>query len=758
MTINHKIIALSIIFVIFASLIGAKSPPTQDYNNALTRSIADTVYCKQFGNCILSNLSVFGDFVSINVTQVTINVTDSIIINGTDINDIFIRINPPRPLPFIGTLEGGNISIFGFMDIGDSRIQENTDTGDLDLSSDSGVITIGNIRISSGIITDESGKITTSATFELTDEETVTLILNDIGQSEYSFVAEEDYMDLRNGITTFLRFTPLSNVFDYQSNDIQTLANVFAGSVLTNNYQAEDASGMFTWSGSETNVDANLDFQDSSTLVNVPSISGTNVNLSLGIGNFTTKGDAVYGDTPLEADTVVYFGKRVKFAPLEGGANRYIEMAGSSASASIQARRFDNDQTRELTLQPDGNRIYMFGVDTSNTEFDIMLHGSSGRSIGIVRHPTSHGQDLSLHGSGAGIGSSNKIGGEVILKSGISTGNRVGGVQIWTTTAGSSGTSDNNPTFKWHFQGDGSLVAQGAYAISTAGSGTLSSILYPTSDGSANDIIKTDGAGTLSFVTPTSHTQISFSMYDAEPARGSETSLDGAFIKIADAQPLNSVPTDLVVSKGTGKMVIVINAGSDLVGDITVTGTSVDRNTGATTGSDTDIITVDSLTTDNSDTDTNGNTRHAFVGAYITSKWFTGTVTLSTADLTLTDVDIYHISFEQFDDTANIILDTFDANILTTNVNAEFDAYLYSIMVTGDKATIAREASLNVGADGETALANRYWRLRRGNIDKSLDGTTDGTWIDVHYANSPAYVEDVSIKVWATEIVPLTFT
>ncbi len=280
----------------------------------------------------------------------------------------------------------------------------------------------------------------------------------------------------------------------------------------------------------------------------------------------------------------------------------------------------------------------------------------------------------------------------------------------------------------------------------------------PTADGSDNDIIKTNGSGILSFVTATSHTQISFSMYDAEPARGSETSLDGAFIVLATAQPLNSVPTDLVISKGTGKIIVVVNAGSDIAGSITVTGTSVDRDTGATTGSDTDILTIDALTTDGSDTDANGNTRHAFTGAYITSEWFVGTVTLSTTNLTLTDVDVYHVSFEQFDDTADITLDTFDANILTTNVNAEFDAYLYSIMVTADKCNIEREASLNVGAGGETALADRYWRLRRGNINKALDGTTDGTWVDIHYSNSPAYVEDVSIKVWATEVVPLTLT
>ena len=84
----------------------------------------------------------------------------------------------------------------------------------------------------------------------------------------------------------------------------------------------------------------------------------------------------------------------------------------------------------------------------------------------------------------------------------------------------------------------------------------------------ANDqLLKWDSAANVfKNTTPTSHTQLSFSMYDAEPKRTSETSLDGAFLPIATAQPLNSSPVDLVVEKGTGKLVIVVNAGSDFVG------------------------------------------------------------------------------------------------------------------------------------------------------------------------------------------------
>jgi hypothetical protein len=243
--------------------------------------------------------------------------------------------------------------------------------------------------------------------------------------------------------------------------------------------------------------------------------------------------------------------------------------------------------------------------------------------------------------------------------------------------------------------------------------------------------------------------QIVLSHYDAEPARGSESNVHGGILALGTAGAIDAVPTTITVSKGIGKVLIVVNAGGDLVGNITITGESIDRNTGASTLGDTDVIPINGLTIDNSANDLNGNPMHAFENAYISSKWFTGSIVLSSSDLALTDVDTYHISFEQFNDSSDLTLDTFDANIYTTNASAEFDAYLYALVVDGSTCTITREADLNVGTIGETAILNKYWRLRRGRIDKQLNGSKDGIWVDVHYSNSPAYVEDVTLKVWA---------
>jgi len=279
---------------------------------------------------------------------------------------------------------------------------------------------------------------------------------------------------------------------------------------------------------------------------------------------------------------------------------------------------------------------------------------------------------------------------------------------------------------------------------------------------SASQLVKTDASKTLVSTVATVDVPIAISMYDAEPARASETHWNGGLLKLDDAAAVNSGAPFNISTKGSGKILIVVNAGGDLVGDITLTGTSVDRNDQSQGGGATSVITLTGATTDNSVADDgNGNTVHLFTKAYITDKWFTGVVQITTADVAITDMDVYHVSFEQLNDSANITLNTFDANIFTANAAAEFDAYLFTIHVTGDECDVHNEAKLNIGTGTyatQAALANKYFRLREGNIADPLDGTTDGFWVDAHYSNSPAYVEDVTMKVWFTESVPLTLT
>ena len=109
------------------------------------------------------------------------------------------------------------------------------------------------------------------------------------------------------------------------------------------------------------------------------------------------------------------------------------------------------------------------------------------------------------------------------------------------------------------------------------------------------------------------------------------------------------------------------------------------------------------------------------------------------------------MSFEQFNDQPRITLNTFDANVYNIdNASATasvFDAYLYSIHPTGDQCIVEMHAELHMPT---VTTRDRYYRLRKGVLNDAIDGTTDGIWCDVFYA-SPQYIEDVTLKVWATE-------
>jgi hypothetical protein len=45
--------------------------------------------------------------------------------------------------------------------------------------------------------------------------------------------------------------------------------------------------------------------------------------------------------------------------------------------------------------------------------------------------------------------------------------------------------------------------------------------------------------------------------------------------------------------------------------------------------------------------------------------------------------------------------------------------------------------------------ANRFYRLRRGNIGRHMNGVTDGFFVDMHLGpNNQQYWEDITLKVW----------
>lgn len=248
-------------------------------------------------------------------------------------------------------------------------------------------------------------------------------------------------------------------------------------------------------------------------------------------------------------------------------------------------------------------------------------------------------------------------------------------------------------------------------------------------------------------------TPVCLATYSAIPERNALENIHGGFAQIISGHDLSAGDLTLTgaTSQGIGKLVVVVNVGADLDGEITVSGTTVDRDTGAT-DSHVDTLAIDSLTTDTSGADSNGVEHHDIVGGYITDHWFDGAddVVISSSDTTITDIDVYQISFEQFNSARILIIKSLDMNVLcAVQASASISAYMYKVVVVGDKVTIQSIADI-VKND---FITDRYYRLRRGAIDLQLDGRMDGIFVEQAYLGTPSKFRDAGLKVWAEVIL-----
>jgi len=97
-----------------------------------------------------------------------------------------------------------------------------------------------------------------------------------------------------------------------------------------------------------------------------------------------------------------------------------------------------------FNIQAAGN----VGIGTKTPTNLLSLGGNSARVFWMERHTTDNtaGNSLSIQAGGATVGATDKNGGDLILKPGVSTGSGESGVQIQGCVAGASGTADRSLT------------------------------------------------------------------------------------------------------------------------------------------------------------------------------------------------------------------------------------------------------------------------------------------------------------------------
>lgn len=246
-------------------------------------------------------------------------------------------------------------------------------------------------------------------------------------------------------------------------------------------------------------------------------------------------------------------------------------------------------------------------------------------------------------------------------------------------------------------------------------------------------------------------------MFLEENARNLDEKFAGTIEVEATGQLLSSVQQFGPKTHGIGHIVIVVNAGSDTAGTITINGDTVSHdNTSDVTVDDTETITISGLSTDNSDTDAQGNARYAFSNAYMTTKLFKGSFTITTSDVDLSDIDIYHLLFHhsaQGSDVMSVVLDNLSLIAKASNTAAWFYGYLYGVDFnnTTKILNLTREASFEITA-ADVEEANEYFQLLRTGIDFDMTEEKNGFFMSLFFGpDAQSYWQDITIGARVTE-------
>jgi hypothetical protein len=110
------------------------------------------------------------------------------------------------------------------------------------------------------------------------------------------------------------------------------------------------------------------------------------------------------------------------------------------------------------------------GIGSSTLGYDLSFGNQSDRTIGLDRTTgTTFGKNLTISAGGAPAGSTDKLGGSLILSSGTATGHGSSTMEFRTASIGANGTADNAPQTRMK------ITEYGAVGI---GSGALTSTYW----------------------------------------------------------------------------------------------------------------------------------------------------------------------------------------------------------------------------------------------------------------------------------------
>lgn len=245
-----------------------------------------------------------------------------------------------------------------------------------------------------------------------------------------------------------------------------------------------------------------------------------------------------------------------------------------------------------------------------------------------------------------------------------------------------------------------------------------------------------------------------YSTFIEQNQKNLDEKMFGFFNAVASGQALAS-GTPVNTNVGVAHVVLIVNAGTDVIGDITITGDTVTHaDSKDITAGDTEIISINGLTTDTSDTDADGNRRLAYTNLYKTGKIFRGDITISTTDVDLSDLDVVQIFTTH--SVAGITVNAFEIIARPTNGAAWMYSYLYGL--TEDTALKTMDLERIASVEIPAALTEANVGIL--GIQEGIDFTAPGThafFAETFFGpDAQSYWDDISIRIEVKENISLT--
>jgi hypothetical protein len=247
----------------------------------------------------------------------------------------------------------------------------------------------------------------------------------------------------------------------------------------------------------------------------------------------------------------------------------------------------------------------------------------------------------------------------------------------------------------------------------------------------------------------TEKSSVALNWYEDVPSRFGQHTVHGGLTEMASGVLQTGSP--FTFDKGAGKIMLhTSSTGASGVGTITILGDSVDRTTGEVTEGDTEVFELSDHDSGGTriTVDSNGDNRFNFEQCLMSAKWWQGEIEIST-DTYKSQTYAYHVSYEQANDTPGLTLDSYDVNLYTASAapGVYFTSQIYTVVLDTDTGFYNVTSVCDMQLD--TPYADVYHRLRHGNIDIELDGSTDGFFTVFNHGrlNNPDVV-DITAKVW----------